>query len=191
MSKKPTAETAALPRTKRRAASQNTTDLEPESSPGEAESAALNRGIIELLQVDGRMPYATIATQLGVSEGTVRNRVRQLIDDHVITIQAEALPGAFGYNFSGLTLIKVAPGADITAVADRFSAIDEGFYLIMVLGQFDLGIATYHRSQQHFREFLIEHCYGHKDILSIETNLVLKVHKMKLQWKLFATDSAS
>jgi Lrp/AsnC family transcriptional regulator, regulator for asnA, asnC and gidA len=137
------------------------------------------------------MAYATIATQLGVSEGTVRNRVRQLIDDNVITIQAEALPGAFGYNFSGLTLIKVAPGADITAVADRFAAIDEVFYLIMVLGQFDLGVATYHRSDQHFREFLIKHCYGHKDILTIETNLVLKVHKMKLQWKLFATDSPS
>ncbi|HVO46025.1 MAG TPA: AsnC family transcriptional regulator [Steroidobacteraceae bacterium] len=158
-----------------------------ESAAGEPEAADLNERIIELLQLDGRMPYATIATQIGVSEGTVRNRVRQLIDDNVITIQAEALPSAFGYKFSGLTLIKVAPGADITAVAERFAAIDEVFYLIMVLGHFDLGVATYHRDDQHFREFLIQHCYGHKDILTIDTNLVLKIHKMKLKWNLLAT----
>ena len=146
--------------------------------------------IIELLQQDGRMPYSTIATELGVSEGTVRNRVRQLIDDNVITIQAEALPAAFGYNFNAMTFVKIAPGADITTVADRFSAVPEVYYLIMTLGQFNLGIATYHRSDQEFREFLTRHCYGHSDVENIETNLVLKVHKMKLQWKLFSAEGA-
>lgn len=153
-----------------------------------SEPEDLTTRIIELLQQDGRMPYSTIATALGVSEGTVRNRVRQLIDDNVITIQAEALPAAFGFNFNALTFLKIAPGADITAVADRFTAISEVYYLIMTLGQFNLGVATYHRSDQDFREFLVKHCYGHDDVANVETNLVLKVHKMKLQWKLFSAD---
>ena len=58
----------------------------------------------------------------------------------------------------------------------------------MMLGRFDLGIATYHRSQDDFREFLSTHCYGHSDISEIENSLVLKVHKMKLQWKLESGD---
>jgi len=130
------------------------------------------------------MAYSTIATQVGVSEGTVRNRVRQLIDDNIITIQAEALPDAFGYNFNALTFIKVAAGANVDAVAKRLADIPEVFYLIMMLGRFDLGIATYHQSQDDFREFLTTHCYGQRDIAEIENSLVLKVHKMKLQWNL-------
>jgi len=188
VSRKPPSETKASD-SRRSLADKKSSKSAIEAAPAEPETEGLNTRIIELLQVDGRMPYATIAAQIGVSEGTVRNRVRQLIDDNVITIQAEALPSAFGYNFSGLTLIKVAPGADITAVAERLAAIDEVFYLIMVLGHFDLGVATYHQSDQHFREFLIKHCYGHKDILTVDTNLVLKIHKMKLKWKLFTGDN--
>jgi Lrp/AsnC family transcriptional regulator for asnA, asnC and gidA len=152
------------------------------------EAVELNSRIIALLQQDGRMPYSTIAAEVGVSEGTVRNRVRQLLDDNIITIQAEALPSAFGYSFNAVTFIKVAPGFHVDAVAQRLNDIPEVFYLIMMLGRFDLGVATYHRSQDDFREFLAAHCYGHQDISDIENSLVLKVHKMKLQWNLESGD---
>lgn len=148
------------------------------------EGFELNRKIIALLQQDGRMAYSSIAAQVGVSEGTVRNRVRQLIDDNVITIQAEALPVALGYEFNALTFIKVAAGMSIDETARRLSAIPEVYYLIMVLGRFDLSVATYHKSQDDFRAFLTEHCYGRPDIAEVENSLVLKVHKMKLQWDL-------
>lgn len=144
----------------------------------------LNSRIIRLLQQDGRMPYSNIAAAVGVSEGTVRNRVRQLIDDNVITIQAEALPEAFGYAFNAQTFINAAPGADIEALIARLSDVPEVFYLIMTLGRFDIGLATYHRSHEDYRTFLIDHCYGQPDIAAVETAMVLKVHKMRLQWEL-------
>ena len=148
------------------------------------EGTELNRQIITLLQQDGRMPYSTIAAQVGVSEGTVRNRVRQLLDDNVISIQAEALPDAFGYSFNAVTFIKISAGSDVDQVARRLADVPEVYYLIMTLGRFDLGVATYHKSQEDFREFLTSHCYGQPDVAEIENNLVLKVHKMKLQWNL-------
>nr|WP_047169540.1 AsnC family transcriptional regulator [Sphingomonas sp. Y57] len=151
---------------------------------GSPEGIELNRKIIGLLQQDGRMAYSAIAAQVGVSEGTVRNRVRQLLDDNVITIQAEAHPYALGYEFNGLTFVKVAAGVPIDDVAKRLSAIPEVYYLIMVLGRFDLSIATYHKSQDDYRDFLTTHFYGQPDIAGIENSLVLKVHKMKLQWDL-------
>lgn len=149
-----------------------------------ADGPELNQRIIELLQQDGRMAYAAIASLVGVSEGTVRNRVRQLIDDNVITIQAEALPDAFGYTFNTMTFVKVASGADIDAVARRLGEVPEVYYLTMLLGRFDLGMATYHRSQEDFRAFLTDHCYGREDIAEVENNLILKVHKVKLHWSL-------
>jgi Lrp/AsnC family transcriptional regulator for asnA, asnC and gidA len=38
----------------------------------------IDRTIIACLQYDGRMSFTTIADQIGVSEGTVRNRVGRL-----------------------------------------------------------------------------------------------------------------
>ncbi|WP_114952592.1 Lrp/AsnC family transcriptional regulator [Sphingosinicella terrae] len=148
------------------------------------EEPELNMRIVELLQQDGRMPYSSIASIVGVSEGTVRNRVKQLIADNVITIQAEALPDAFGYKFNTMTFINVAAGADVDAVARRLAQLPDVYYLTMLLGRFDLGMATYHKSQEDFREFLIRHCYGHPDIAEVENSLVLKVHKVKLHWSL-------
>lgn len=43
-----------------------------------------DRALIALLRQDARMNLSTLATRLGVSRGTVSNRLRRLEDDHVI-----------------------------------------------------------------------------------------------------------
>ena len=37
----------------------------------------LNKNIIEILKSDGRIPNAEIARYLGVSEGTIRRRIKR------------------------------------------------------------------------------------------------------------------
>jgi DNA-binding Lrp family transcriptional regulator len=44
----------------------------------------IDRQLIALLRKDARMPIATLAAKLGVSRGTVSNRLRKLEDDQVI-----------------------------------------------------------------------------------------------------------
>ncbi len=43
-----------------------------------------DRALIALLRKDARTPVATLAAKLGVSRGTVTNRLRRLEDEHVI-----------------------------------------------------------------------------------------------------------
>ncbi len=43
-----------------------------------------DRALIALLRKDARTPVATLARKLGVSRGTVGNRLRKLEDEHVI-----------------------------------------------------------------------------------------------------------
>ena len=44
----------------------------------------LDRAILDILRRDARTPYTEIADEVGTSEGTVRNRVEQLVEDGVI-----------------------------------------------------------------------------------------------------------
>jgi DNA-binding Lrp family transcriptional regulator len=44
----------------------------------------LDREILAILRRDARTPYTEIADRVGTSEGTVRNRVEQLVEDGVI-----------------------------------------------------------------------------------------------------------
>ena len=48
-----------------------------------------DRAIIARLQYNGRMPYTDIAADLGISEGSVRRRVKRLIDRGVLQIYVE------------------------------------------------------------------------------------------------------
>ncbi len=43
-----------------------------------------DRKLIALLRQDARLPVATLATKLGVSRGTITNRLRKLEDEQVI-----------------------------------------------------------------------------------------------------------
>lgn len=147
-----------------------------------SEDEKLNWEIIALLQEDGRMAFSTIAEKVGVSEGTVRNRVRQLRQDNAIQIVAEAAPAAFGFQWNSVVLLKLNPSADIDKVATRLAAVPEVYYVVQMTGVHDLAVTSFHRDQEHFREFLGEHLYGHNDIIALEPNINLKVYKMKLKW---------
>lgn len=148
------------------------------SLPGEIDTA-----IIGLLQDDGRMAYSEIAKKLGMSEGTVRNRVMNLINNKFVSISAQALPDAFGFEVLGLVYLNVAPTADITTVAKRFSGLEETYYVAHTSGRYDIVMATFHASLEELEKFLQAHCYGQADLTHIETGIKLKLHKVRTKWK--------
>ena len=47
---------------------------------------SLNSDIIAFLEVDGRLPFSEIANKLGVSEGTIRNRVSAMKEAGLLRI---------------------------------------------------------------------------------------------------------
>ena len=147
------------------------------------DEAQLNWKIISLLQEDGRLAFSTIADKLGVSEGTVRNRVKQLRDENVMNIGATVLAQAFGYSWNSIVFVKVAPNVHIDEVGERLAGIADVYYVVQLSGRFDLGVASYHRDREHFRVFLADHFYGQPDIAAVEPNVNLKVYKMKLRWQ--------
>ena len=97
----------------------------------------LDKRIIKLLQVDGRASNAKIAREVGVSEGTVRRRLRRLIQDGVIHVIAVPNLEQMGFGTAALIGVQVEPGK-VSAVADAIAELDEAHYVAITLGSFDI-----------------------------------------------------
>ena len=97
----------------------------------------LDRKIIEILQLDGRASNARIAREVGVSEGTVRRRLRRLIEDNVVKIIAVPNLDKMGYSTAALIGLQTAPG-QLDAVADHLSEMKQVHYVAITTGAFDV-----------------------------------------------------
>jgi Lrp/AsnC family transcriptional regulator for asnA, asnC and gidA len=138
--------------------------LSPLASP----SDDLNKQIIGMLQDDGRLPYDEIAARLGVSPGTVRNRVTRMREAGLLQIVAVVDPVAVDYETDAMLGIKTAPGISPREVAERLAGYSAVVYIIWVSGQFDLLIEVVCDEGDEFTNFLNRVIYGHADIAHVE-----------------------
>jgi Lrp/AsnC family transcriptional regulator for asnA, asnC and gidA len=97
----------------------------------------LDRKIIDILQADGRASNAGIARDVGVSEGTVRRRLKRLVQEEYI--QVVALPDAakMGYDSQALVGVQVDPDK-IDQVADGLASLDEIRWAVVTTGSYDV-----------------------------------------------------
>ena len=97
----------------------------------------LDLRIIGLLQQDARSSNRRIAAELGVSEGTVRSRIRRMEDERIIRIQAISDVQASGLGASTYVGI-VTDGGRVDDVAAALAADVPVNAVIRSLGEFDL-----------------------------------------------------
>src|SRR2546429_908346 len=97
---------------------------------------AVNKQIIEQLQRDGRMSYASLAKIVGLSEAAVRQRVQRLLDAGVMQIVAVTDPLTLG--FARQVMVGVRVSGDIRPVAKALAAIPEVDYVVICAGGYDL-----------------------------------------------------
>ena len=62
----------------------------------------INKQIILLLQQDGRESYTEMAERLGMVEGTIRRRLRQLKQKNIIRVTAAPNLAKLGYGFTSI-----------------------------------------------------------------------------------------
>ncbi len=146
----------------------------------------LNKQIVAKLQQDGRMPFAEIANDLGVSEGTVRNRVNRLKQTGALRIAALSDPGKVEYKTDAMIGINVASPATPASVAARLGQFPEVVFVIWLSGRFDLIAEIVSDDRSEYLEFLEKHIYGQTDIEHVEVMSGLKNFKnqflLKANW---------
>jgi Lrp/AsnC family transcriptional regulator for asnA, asnC and gidA len=140
----------------------------------------LSKGIIEQLQQDGRMPYASIGKAVGLSEAAVRQRVQRLLEHGVMQIVAVTNPLQLG--FARQAMIGIHAEGDIEPIADELTSMPEVDYVIVTAGSFDLIVEVVCESDDHLLELLSKRIRSISGVQSTETFVYLKLHKQTYSW---------
>jgi Lrp/AsnC family transcriptional regulator for asnA, asnC and gidA len=140
----------------------------------------VSKGIIEQLQRDGRMPYATIGKAVGLSEAAVRQRVQRLLDAGVMQIVAVTDPLQLG--FARQAMIGIHAEGDVEPIADALSRMAEVDYVIVTAGSFDLLVEVVCESDDALLDLLSKRIRSLAGVRSTETFVYLKLHKQTYSW---------
>jgi Lrp/AsnC family transcriptional regulator, regulator for asnA, asnC and gidA len=132
-------------------------------------------GILDRLQDDGRRSYRQIARDVGVSEGTVRARVRRLEAAGVLRVIAFVDPSRLGSSVLALVLVR-ASTAEHDAVIKALAALPEATYVSSLVGRADLYIQIICQDNESLWN-LVSEIRGLPGVLETETMLEMAVHK--------------
>ncbi|MBA7618004.1 Regulatory protein AsnC [subsurface metagenome] len=136
----------------------------------------LDRRLIEELQKNGRESYTNLAKTLGVVEGTVRKRLKGLLDRGIIKIAAIPNLLRLGYNLMIIMALDVRIG-DIRKVGNHLAEKPNVLYLTSATGRYDIIVMIAARSTQELNEFIEDEIASMPSVLKTETFVTLDIIK--------------
>jgi len=136
----------------------------------------LDRQIIKLLSTDARLSNRKIAADLGITEGTIRSRVKRLEDENYIRFTAVT-------NMSHLERPQLAyigihaEQSMIRQVADEVAELPEINGVIILLGRFDILAIGLFEGLQAVHQVASNRILDIKGVRLVETSVTVDVVK--------------
>jgi Lrp/AsnC family transcriptional regulator for asnA, asnC and gidA len=143
----------------------------------------VDRGIIRILQRDGRTSATDIGRTLKLTETTIRKRISRLLGDGLMRIVAVPSPEAVGATTSAIIGISVRLSAIDAAIA-RLVPCPEVRYVGASTGRYDLMVEAFFTDHEHLLKFLAETIGTLDGVTQVETSLILKVAKFSYEWEI-------
>jgi DNA-binding Lrp family transcriptional regulator len=114
----------------------------------------LDLRILAALSKDARQSSRSIAEVIGVSTGTVYNRIKKMTERQVIRGYIPLLDHMrVGYVFTVLILIQVE-GEHIVTVEESLASINEVVAVYDITGEFDVAVLAKFKSQPSLNNFI-------------------------------------
>lgn len=136
--------------------------------------------IIELLQEDGRRPYAEIGREVGLSEAATRQRVQRLTEAGVIQIVAVTDPLQLG--FPRMAMIGIRVTGDPRTIAEALAGISELAYVVVTLGSFDILAEAICESDEHLVDLISTRIRTIPGVAHTESLLYAGLYKDLYNW---------
>jgi len=131
----------------------------------------IDKAIVEWLSRDARISNRKIATELGVTEGTVRARVKRMEEEKLIRITAVTNIDRFRDAALAYIWIEVERSQQAQSVAEALSALPELGFVGVMLGRSDILVITMVRNTEHLAEFIHNKISGVEGVRRTESTL--------------------
>ena len=140
----------------------------------------ISKRIVELLQEDGRRPYAEIGREVGLSEAAARQRVQRLTEAGVIQIVAVTDPMQLG--FHRMSMIGIRVDKDPRVIAQELTKISELVYVVVTLGTFDILVEAVCESDEDLIGLIATRIRTIPGVVHTETLLYAGLYKDLYNW---------
>ncbi|HWS51866.1 MAG TPA: Lrp/AsnC family transcriptional regulator [Microbacterium sp.] len=140
----------------------------------------VSKKIIELLQEDGRRPYAEIGRAVGLSEAAARQRVQRMTEAGLIQIVAVTDPMQLG--FHRMAMIGIRSTGDPRVVAEDLAKIPELAYVIVTLGTFDILAEAVCENDEDLLELIATRIRAVPGVAHTESLLYAGLYKDLYNW---------
>jgi Lrp/AsnC family leucine-responsive transcriptional regulator len=128
--------------------------------------------ILDVLQRDGRRPYADLGADVGMSGPSAHERVKKLEGRGAITGYAAIVdPRAIGYDVLAFSWITQAPGTAAHDLTEAFAAIPEIEECHHITGEADYLIKVRARDTRDL-ERVLRRVQSTQDVFQTETDVV-------------------
>ena len=134
----------------------------------------IDRQLVGELLADGRASYAFLAEQVGLSQAAARDRVLDLLDSNIVTIQAQ--PSAEAMEIGGFAGLAIKVNGPVGLTADALVNLPEATLVARTLGRFDITAEIWFEGPDHLAE-LLDHLRALPGIGTIDTLPYLRVAK--------------
>ncbi|WP_126429117.1 Lrp/AsnC family transcriptional regulator [Brevibacillus marinus] len=138
----------------------------------------IDYGIVRALQENARLPFTTIAKELGVTEKTVRMRVQQMQEQGILSLVGVVNPVKAGLNVQSLVQIAVEANKLDQVVAD-LNATVEVRLIVLTSGEYQLITQVLVRDYDELAEFLMKKLNVIPGIVRVNVINELKILKSK------------
>ena len=140
----------------------------------------ISKRIVELLQEDGRRPYAEIAREVGLSEAAARQRVQRMTEAGIIQIVAVTDPMQLG--FHRMSMIGIQVSGDPRAIAEELTLIPELAYVVVTLGTFDILVEAVCENDEHLIDLIATRIRTIPGVTHTESMLYAGLYKDLYNW---------
>jgi Lrp/AsnC family transcriptional regulator for asnA, asnC and gidA len=134
----------------------------------------VDRRIITVLNVEGRINNKEIAAKLGISEGTVRNRIRKLTDASLLRVAGLINPDDSPSKQLMLLGVNIACSRDLAKKAGEISRLAGVQSAYITAGRYDIMVEVWIDAKGGLIKFLSQTLATVDGITSTESFLIMK-----------------
>jgi len=131
----------------------------------------MDRDIVAWLGRDARTSNRHIAAALGVTEGTVRARIKRMQDEKQIRITAVTNIDRYADAALAYVWVEVERSEQAEQVASQMAAMKEFGFVGLMMGRFDILGITMVRNTEHLARFVHRHISGLEGVRRTESTL--------------------